>query len=169
MDNRDEVLAEWIEGHWDRLLQVAEKYRGRAVTGQDIVLEALLIAWNKRGQLRDQAAVGSWLEGFVRNVGLKAATKRKRRRELIRKQYHWFELSNVASPDDILEEKTKDEALEEAISGLRQPHQAIIRYRLEGLSYGQIAKKLGMPLGTVKSHRSRAVRALYEVLGGGEA
>ncbi len=165
--DRDQVLARWMRDHWDRLVVAAETYRGRAVTGEDIALEAILVALDKRGRIEDPRVTGRWLEGFVRNVGRKAVTKRMRRQLLMRRHYRLLVSGNIESPETLLERKIADEKLEEAISTLPEHQQIVVHLKLDGLSYREIGEKLGKPVGTVKSDRSRAVRALRDTLAQG--
>lgn len=37
MEERDELLEEWVRDHWDHLVRGAQKYRGRATTAEDVV------------------------------------------------------------------------------------------------------------------------------------
>ena len=78
-----EVLTEWAASHRRELVALAQKYAGRSKTAEDIVQEALCVAWRSAGNLRSNAAVGSWLKGIVRNVGRKALDKRRRRCRLM--------------------------------------------------------------------------------------
>lgn len=164
MHERNPELEGWVRDYWDDLVRVAEQYRGRMTTAQDIALEALLLAHGKREELRRPEKTKQWLIGFVRNVGQKARDKRRRREDLMRKRYDLLEREPPTRPDEILENRQKEEALERAIEGLEEPQREIVRLKLDGLTYREIATHLDMPLGTVKSHRSRALVALREAL-----
>ena len=59
-------------------------------------------------------------------------------------------------------EKIRVGELQKVIERLSVPWQDVIRCRLRGQTMREIAERLGMPLGTVKSRLNRAVRALQE-------
>jgi len=155
------VLQGWVRDHWESLLNVAEEYRGRATTAQDIVLEALWLAYRKRHSLRHQGAARSWLTGFVRNVGRKAVDKRRRRQRLAL----GLPTPDAAkSPHELIDEKAVVEALARAVAQLPEAQRSVVVRRLEGLSYQEIALRLELPLGTVKSHRARALPNLRRLM-----
>lgn len=156
-----QVLQSWVRDHWEWLLSVAEEYRGRATTAQDIVLEALWLAYRKRHSLRYQGATRSWLTGFVRNVGRKAVDKRRRRRRLALR----LPMPEAAkSPHELVDERSLAEALARAVAHLPEPQRSVVVLRLDGLSYREIALRLELPLGTVKSHRARALPNLRRLM-----
>lgn len=164
MEERDELLEEWVRDHWDHLVRGAQKYRGRATTAEDVVQEAFVLASARRDELKDEKKTREWLAGFVRNVGMKAWEKRARRQQLIQKRYHLLERDPPRRPDEILDDKQKKEVVERAIATLAQPQRKVVELKLDGLTYREIAEQLGMALRTVKSHRARALAALREVL-----
>lgn len=122
------------------------------------------MASTKRDELKDKKKTKSWLTGFVRNVGMKTWEKRRRRQELIQKRYYLLERESPARPDEVFDDKQRREAVERAVATLSQPQRGIVELRLDGLTYREIAERLGMALRTVKSHRARALVALREVL-----
>jgi RNA polymerase sigma-70 factor (ECF subfamily) len=79
------------------------------------------------------------------------------------------QVSGEALPDAALAEKERHARVHTALSGLApEQHEVVVLSYLEGLSHGQIAQRLGLPLGTVKSRIRIAyqkVRAALEDLG----
>lgn len=71
----------------------------------------------------------------------------------------------MASPSETLERKLREEAVHEAILSLSDTHREIIIMReIECKSYDEIAERLGLELGTVKSRLNRARLAVKEYL-----
>ena len=65
------------------------------------------------------------------------------------------------SPEDILEKEEYKSRLKSAINSLSQKHRAVIVMRVyEGLSYDEIAEKIGCPIDTVKSRMHYAIKML---------
>ena len=64
-----------------------------------------------------------------------------------------------------LEQRERQERLEFKLRGLRPEYRSLLVLRdLEGLSYGEIADVLEMPLGSVKGRLHRARGELIELL-----
>jgi len=60
-------------------------------------------------------------------------------------------------PADQVAERERASHMQEAFAELKQEHQAVLVLRvIEDLSYDEIARTLGVPIGTVMSRLSRA-------------
>jgi RNA polymerase sigma-70 factor (ECF subfamily) len=69
------------------------------------------------------------------------------------------------SPEDSLVESQRREVIFEAIRSLPEHYRAmVVLYDLQGLSYEEISRVVGVRVGTVKSRLSRARLALKERL-----
>ena len=74
--------------------------------------------------------------------------------------------SNQPNPEEALIRMQRDEALKQMVDNLKEPYRDIIRMRYyEDLSYEEIAKRLNIPLGTVKVRLLRAKNLLSAVMG----
>ena len=69
------------------------------------------------------------------------------------------------SPEEMLESKEREGAIQEALGKLSSEHRSIIVLRdIEGFSYTEIADVLGISLGTVKSRLARGREDLKKSL-----
>ena len=115
---------------------------------QDLTQEAFTVGWRDIGRLRDPARFRAWVTG----IGLNLARRRWRRREvpigaIVRS-------SEPAEPDERLSIGT-------ALRRLPIAQRAVIVLRFYvDLDEAEIARTLGIPVGTVKSRLSRARRRL---------
>jgi len=119
----------------------------------------MLRAWRKKSTLRDSAARSSWLSAIVRNEAL---------REIGRKR---------PAPTDTLEgwQGREDERvtaaveradLHAAIDRLNKRDQQLVRLRYhEDMTQEAIARRLGIPLGTVKVRLHRVRAKLRKAIG----
>ena len=61
------------------------------------------------------------------------------------------------TPEEILQSKEREKAIQQALSRLSHEHRSIVVLRdIEGFSYNEIADVVGISMGTVKSRLARA-------------
>lgn len=128
----------------------------------DLTQQVFVAAWRSRdGFDLDRGVVPAWLIGIARNVVAR----------------HWRSARRVAtpvgsigdadqpdptSPTDHLADRMMVAA---ALDVLTEPQRATLRLAFEdGLSQTEIAERLDLPLGTVKSHQRRGLHRLREHL-----
>ena len=76
-----------------------------------------------------------------------------------------WEPANTERPDDALSRKECREMLEESIEELPQRYRHAVRLRyVQDRSYAEIARELGVPMGTLKTWLHRARHQLQESL-----
>jgi len=149
-----------VEPHLALLRRVALRILGCPEEAQDAVQEAILALWRLRGrppQLR------GWLVRTVVHRSL-----HRRRSELRRRRWEDRAAAEPGSscplcnPEDELGRRELVAALERALGRLSSEHQIVLALRVEGLEYDEIAARLELPVGTVRSRLNRARRALRE-------
>ncbi|HET7053074.1 MAG TPA: sigma-70 family RNA polymerase sigma factor [Solirubrobacterales bacterium] len=141
---------------WDEArrfcLRFAFRYAKNQAEAEDIAQDAMVRAWRKRDSLRDAAARKSWLATIVRNEAL---------RELTRKRPFASDLLEVTEgrDDDRVLATVERADLQAALERLNKRDRQLVRLRYdEDMTQEAIARRLGIPLGTVKVrlHRVRA-------------
>ena len=130
----------------------AFRYAKNRTEAEDIAQDATLRAWRKRDTLRDAGARKAWLATIVRNEAY---------RELTRKRPAPSDLIEVThgSDDERVVATVERADLHAAIKGLNERDRQLVRLRYsEDMTQEAIARRLGIPLGTVKVrlHRVRA-------------
>ena len=149
---------------------VAYSMLGNPQEAEDMTQEVYVRAWRGLDGFRADSRFTTWLYRIAVNTCLN-------RRRSLRSDLHvidrddaldGIELSRVVSgvdPDALVTRKDLAEALWDAVDALSPKYRtAIALFYQEGLSYDEIADLLSIPLGTVKSHLSRARRALASAL-----
>ncbi|GAA3787632.1 SigE family RNA polymerase sigma factor [Sphaerisporangium flaviroseum] len=154
MSGKDEEFREYVVARGPALLRVAYQLTGQPADAEDLLQAALAktyLAWDR---INDRAS----LDGYVRRAMVNINISWWRRRKL--EEYPSEELPESPirdgpSPGEI------HELLEEAINRLpvRQRTAIVLRY-YEDMSEPEIAKALGISIGTVKSTVSRAMAKL---------
>jgi RNA polymerase sigma-70 factor (ECF subfamily) len=142
---------DWNEVH-GICLSFAFRYAKNRTEAEDIAQDSMLRAWRKRATLRNSEARKAWLGTIVRNEAL---------RELARKRPAPTDtLETWRGSDDERVLATVERAdLHAALERLNKRDRQLVRLRYdEDLTQEAIARRLGIPLGTVKVrlHRVRA-------------
>lgn len=138
-----------------------------AGTAEDLAQETLLTVWRKASMYADdKGSMTTWVFTIARNLRI----------DRLRREVPWQELpewrlaepSEEALPDEALAEKQQQNRLQAALADLPADQREVVTLAyLEGLSHSEIAARLALPLGTVKSRMRIAyqkVRAALEDL-----
>ncbi len=148
-----------------RLLGIAMRILRRQDAAEDVLHEAYLAVWQRAGQYsRDRGQPLAWLAMIVRNRAIDRLRQETRRGE-----------EELASGDAVPDVLVMDDVSARGISldvgrcveELPGRHrQAILLAAQYGMSHDEIARRLGRPLGTVKSWIRRGLLQLRECLDG---
>jgi RNA polymerase sigma-70 factor (ECF subfamily) len=140
----------------DRCMAIAFRILRDFDLANDAVQAALLVAWRDLRSLRDPALFEPWLHRILTNACYSEARHRRRWSERIRT----IPVESVHRTDDFLEIEAR-ELLEHAFRRLTLEQRAVLVFHhYLGLSLPEVAERLGIPLGTVKSRMYHAKRAL---------
>lgn len=172
---RGDVLA--LEALFQRHRPTAYQYAYRLTRdpdqASDVVAEAFVRICKSLGSFRGQSAFTTWLHRIITNCFLDARKKAASRpvvtldSSLITQDGEIErELAGSGiSPQSALERREREQRLSRAIAKLPEGHRTIILlFHAEMLSYEDVAQRLDLPLGTVKSRLNRARHALRGVL-----
>lgn len=134
---------------------------------EDCTHEALRRALEGREGLRSQQALRPWVMGIARHVALDAIRERQRGRSRAAQD---AALEAVAdgrpAPDDDAQRVEQQHRLREAMGRLpKGQREALWLLHGEGLGYQEIARRMGVPLGTVATWITRGRQAVAGVLG----
>jgi RNA polymerase sigma-70 factor (ECF subfamily) len=142
-----------------RAFRTAGYILGNASDAQDVAQDAILRAWKAWPTLRDPDRFGPWFERILVN----ACLDRIRRRHGIR-----FVDLNAApalqATDPFVAELARDE-VGRALAALPPEQRVVVVLRFwRDLSLQEIAERLSLPLGTVKSRLHYGMRAMRSAL-----
>lgn len=159
----DPAFAVLVGRHRRLLLYIANEIVRDHATAEDVVQSAFLSAFQAAPRFDHRASVKTWLGRITRNAALDA-----RRRRVVRAGVDWSadHAEQVADTVDVAAiaraRAMVDDVLWELPEGWRQ---IVVMIDLLDLGYDQVADILAIPVGTVKSRRSRALRLLSERIG----
>jgi RNA polymerase sigma-70 factor (ECF subfamily) len=149
-----------------RLNGIAFRMLKRRAAAEDVVQDTFLKLWEAAGSFDGRAGYGrAWLTTMLRNRTLNVLRGEARTDLVDDFEPLGFE-SDGESAEDRLARLSDESALKRCLEGLDAARRRLIVLAFtEGLSHGEIAAKLGTPLGTVKSWLRRSLLSLRECMG----
>jgi RNA polymerase sigma-70 factor (ECF subfamily) len=131
---------------------------GDNAEADDLAQETFLLAWRKLHQFRGEARFSTWLYRIAYSCFLQARRKRSSAAE----DTDGDALDQRRSPHDAAELRLD---VDRAMRRLSSPEQTVLVHVVQlGLSHGEAAYVLAMPLGSVKSHATRGKAKLRMLL-----
>lgn len=129
---------------------------------EDATQQVFTRAWRSRESYDPAQPMGAWLTGITRRVVADVFAARDRQRRASRAETVGLRPEAAgALPDALVDRVVVHEALRE----LGPPQDEILKLAfVEDLPRKQIAERLGMPVGTVKSHVHRGLARLRQSL-----
>lgn len=158
------ALRQLYEREAPKLLGVAMRLVKRRAVAEEVVHDAFLKVWDNAKRYETGNARG-WIITIVRNRALNVL--RGEVRLDLTDDFSGFEReSDDESPEDRLGRLSDESALKRCLDLLDATRRKIIVLAYtEGLSHGEIAAKLDVPLGTIKSWIRRSLLSLKECMG----
>ena len=157
VDAFDQLVRERL----DAVYRLALGILGEAADARDATQEAFVAAWRKLPTLREPAKFDAWLAQITVNACRMALRKRRGVRELRLMPDADF----PAVDRSAAQAKATAVAFDIAFERLSVDQRALLLYHhLDGRGVEDIAARLGIPVGTVKSRLFTARRALEAAL-----
>ncbi len=147
-----------------RVFNVAYTFVGRHEEAEDLTQEIFLRVFRALHTFDRRANFTTWIISVSRNLCIDHFRRVRRERETIDRRMDASELSPMApggDPLSRLERFDRRELLRDALNALPETLRTAVMLRdLQELSYQEIATRLGVPDGTVKSRINRGRREL---------
>jgi RNA polymerase sigma-70 factor (ECF subfamily) len=147
-----------VEAHQQAVRAVLRRLCGDRAEADDLAQEVFIAAWTGLDSFRPEADFRLWLYGIAYRkflAGRRAAGRRRKRETLVAET-----AETAATPDA---EARLD--LQKAMMALSEPQRAAVALCLAaGVSHGDTAVLLALPLGTVKAHVARGRATLLSML-----
>lgn len=132
----------------------------------DLVQEALLKALTYRDKFNEGTNFKAWVYTIMKNIFINDHRRTVRGRAVMENVEHeksqWFNRTSPHSPESVITVKNINSEIEALEYDYRVPFQL----HFEGFKYHEIADRLGIPIGTVKSRIFHARQKLSTALKG---
>lgn len=134
-------------------------------TAEELAQETLLTVWRKAGLYSsDKGSAVTWIFTIARNLRIDRLRRDVPWQEL--PEGHDEEASNDMPPDEVVVERERQSRVQDVLTSLPPDQSEVVSLSyLEGLSHSEIADRLKLPLGTVKSRMRLAYQKIREAVG----
>jgi RNA polymerase sigma-70 factor (ECF subfamily) len=160
-----------VDTRIDRCYRLAWSILSNDADAADATQDALLAAWRQLPRLRDAAAFDGWLNRIVANAALMARRHRLRLREVSVAPIHPGDTPHEPEPPPDLRARTAfddvvdNDAIGRGFDRMRpRDRMILVLHHVEERPVAEIAKSLGIPVGTVKSRLHAARGALEKAM-----
>lgn len=149
-----------------RMLGVAQRLLKRRALAEEAVQDAFVLIWRHAARFDPERGGGlTWIYAILRNRSLSILRDEKRtetRDEPIAEEL----ASEEDDPETVMSKLSDAKALSACLQQLPAQRRGIVLLAfVQGLTHGEIAGKLNIPIGTVKSWIRRSLMTLKECLG----
>lgn len=159
----DEIMGRYRR----RVFHIAYKFTGKHDQAEDLTQEIFLKLFRSLDKFNRDADFGTWLTSVARNYCIDHYRASKREREVMVEDLLAFDqaVSSSGNPQRRLEESDRRSFLRAGLERLPDKlREAVVLRDLQGLSYQEMADRLGLPEGTVKSRINRGREELARLL-----
>jgi RNA polymerase sigma-70 factor (ECF subfamily) len=148
-----------VSRHWRRVFNLAYKFVGRHDEAEDLTQDIFLKIFRSLGTFDRRANFQTWLISVSRNLCIDHYRSVRKEREMVDRGVDTAELApSSAEPGPLaaLEQRDRVVLLRRALAELPETLRTAVLLRdIHELSYQEIADRLGLPEGTVKSRINR--------------
>jgi RNA polymerase sigma-70 factor, ECF subfamily len=159
-----DAFNELFESFAPRVKSYMMRQGADPTTAEELAQETLLMVWRKAGLYSsDKGSASTWIFTIARNLRI----------DRLRREVPWQELpdghneisSDDPNPEEIVSGWERQERTQQVLATLPEDQKAVVTLSyLEGLSHSEIAERLKLPLGTVKSRMRLAYQKIREAV-----
>jgi len=164
----ENAFAQLVRLHENKVYHLALRMCGNSEDAADVAQEAFLAAWRGLPNFRQEADFSTWLYRLTSNAAIDHLRRVKKQRldvSLDDEELNLDAPDRSPTPHQAAEGAELRQAVAAALGRLSDEHRAVLMLReVSQLSYEEIASRLELDLGTVKSRISRARNSLRKIL-----
>ncbi len=159
-----------MQNYQNMVFSTAMRLLANHAEAEDVAQEVFLKAYERFDQLRGSPSVGGWLKTVATNLSLNHLSRYRSRWTFFSEMFGHADEENelevdFAAPEDASAPTGRREEVELALQKLHPAQRVpLVLYHLDGLTYEEIAEKLRVSLGKVKTDIFRGREALRKKL-----
>jgi RNA polymerase sigma-70 factor (ECF subfamily) len=165
---KDNTAWELVVARFRRkVFHISYKFTGKHDQAEDLTQEVFLKVFRSLEKFNRDADFGTWLSSVARNYCIDRYRASKREKEVLVEDALAYDLAPAAfgNPHRALEERDRRGLVRRGLELLPDKlREAVILRDLQGLSYQEMAVRLALPEGTVKSRINRGREELARLL-----
>jgi RNA polymerase sigma-70 factor (ECF subfamily) len=167
-----EQFETFMKDYQNMVFSTAMRLVANEAEAKDISQEVFLKAYERFAELKSSTTAGGWLKTVATNMSLNHLSRYRSRWSFFSELTH-SSAEDAAEIEYVAPENTEAlvaaqdtrETVESALQSLPAAQRVpLVLYHLEGLRYEEIAKKLNVSLGKIKTDISRGREALRKKL-----
>jgi RNA polymerase sigma-70 factor (ECF subfamily) len=162
----DAAFRQLFEEFGPRIRDYMRRRGANAAMAEELAQETLLAVWRKASLYSsDKGTPESWIFTIARNLRINRLQREVVWEELSDEQANAIPSEEVA-PDDRVAERQRQLRVQAVLAKLPADQRSVLALAfIEGLSQSEIAERLSLPLGTVKSRMRLAYQRVRDALG----
>jgi len=159
-----EAFRKLFQSYAPRVKSYMMRQGADANTAEELTQETMMTVWRKASLYSvEKGSATTWIYTIARNLRI----------DRLRKEIAWVALpegydqqeSPDALPDDVMSEQERKKRVQDALAVLPADQLEVVSLSyIDGLSHSEIADRLGLPLGTVKSRMRLAYQKVRELI-----
>jgi RNA polymerase sigma-70 factor, ECF subfamily len=159
-----DAFKELFQSYAPRVKSYMMRQGADANTAEELAQETLLTVWRKAALYSgEKGSPTTWIFTIARNLRI----------DRLRREFPWQELpeghdetaSSDILPDEAVSEAERKARVQAALATLPEDqHEVVTLSYIDGLSHSEIADRLKLPLGTVKSRMRLAYQKIREAV-----
>ncbi len=152
---RADAFESLLTAYQDKVFRLCYSMLGDRAQAEDAAQDSFLRIWKSMDRYRGDSALGTWIFSVTRNVCLTAISKRA--------SYKSSPVEEVdrAAPEPPSSERDMLRLVQQLPDNYRQ---VVMLFYMEDRSYEEVARLLGLPIGTVKTYLHRARKQLVTMV-----
>ena len=160
-----EALRALYEREAPAMLGCAQRILRRRELAEEAVQDAFVQVWRRADTYRPDRGPGrAWLFAVLRNRAL--TLLRDGRREAPGAEDLPETVDDAPDPEAVVVRLAETSLLRRCLEGLEaRRRRAVVLAYIQGLTHGEVAGRMGVPLGTAKAWIRRSLTALRECMG----
>lgn len=168
LDGDDAAWEQVVARFKRKVFHIAYKFTGRHDAAEDLTQEIFLKVFRSLDKFHRDADFSTWLSSVARNYCIDHYRATKREKEVVVEDLVAIDLAPAAAgsnPLRALEDRDRRRFLRRGLDALPEKlREAVVLRDLQGLSYQEMAERLELPEGTVKSRINRGREELTRLL-----